>query len=77
MIIPQDLSNLISPGTVPRPPITFRLVVPASQVKPINLSFDENSFCFPVRLPYREGGIEDQGDPGDHRRFHPGIADMI
>ena len=28
----QDLSNLISPGTVPRPPITFRLVVPASQV---------------------------------------------
>ena len=28
---PQDLNNLISPGTVPRPPITFRLVVPASQ----------------------------------------------
>ena len=27
----QDLNNLISPGTVPRPPITFRLVVPASQ----------------------------------------------
>merc|ERR1712061_764299 len=27
----EDLSNLISPGTVPRPPITFRLVVPASQ----------------------------------------------
>ena len=30
-IWPQDLNNLISPGTVPRPPITFRLVVPASQ----------------------------------------------
>jgi len=27
----EDLNNLISPGTVPRPPITFRLVVPASQ----------------------------------------------
>ena len=27
----QDLSNLLSPGTVPRPPITFRLIVPASQ----------------------------------------------
>jgi len=27
----EDLSNLISPDTVPRPPITFRLVVPASQ----------------------------------------------
>merc|ERR1711936_941732 len=27
----EDLSNLISPGTVPRPPIPFRLVVPASQ----------------------------------------------
>jgi len=27
----EDLSNLISPETVPRPPITFRLVVPASQ----------------------------------------------
>merc|ERR1712061_332016 len=27
----EDLSNLISPGTVPRPPITFRLIVPASQ----------------------------------------------
>ena len=27
----QDLNSLISPGTVPRPPITFRLVVPASQ----------------------------------------------
>jgi len=27
----EDLNNLISPSTVPRPPITFRLVVPASQ----------------------------------------------
>jgi len=27
----EDLNSLISPGTVPRPPITFRLVVPASQ----------------------------------------------
>jgi len=27
----EDLNTLISPGTVPRPPITFRLVVPASQ----------------------------------------------
>jgi len=27
----EDLSNLLSPDTVPRPPITFRLVVPASQ----------------------------------------------
>ena len=31
VVSPQDLNNLISPGTVPRPPITFRLVVPASQ----------------------------------------------
>jgi len=27
----EDLNNLITPMTVPRPPITFRLVVPASQ----------------------------------------------
>ena len=27
----QDLANLVSPATVPRPPITFRLIVPASQ----------------------------------------------
>ncbi len=27
----QDLANLVSPTTVPRPPITFRLIVPASQ----------------------------------------------
>jgi len=27
----EDLNNLISPGTMPRPPITFRLSVPASQ----------------------------------------------
>ena len=27
----QDLANLVTPTTVPRPPITFRLVVPASQ----------------------------------------------
>jgi len=27
----EDLNSLLSPGTVPRPPITFRLVVPASQ----------------------------------------------
>lgn len=27
----EDLANLVSPATVPRPPITFRLIVPASQ----------------------------------------------
>jgi len=27
----EDLNSLLSPGTVPRPPISFRLVVPASQ----------------------------------------------
>ena len=27
----QDLANLVSPNTVPKPPITFRLIVPASQ----------------------------------------------
>ncbi|XP_040567437.1 poly(rC)-binding protein 2 isoform X1 [Lepeophtheirus salmonis] len=27
----EDLANLVSPNTVPRPPITFRLIVPASQ----------------------------------------------
>ena len=27
----KDLANLVSPNTVPRPPITFRLIVPASQ----------------------------------------------
>ena len=27
----QDLANLVSPATVPKPPITFRLIVPASQ----------------------------------------------
>ncbi len=27
----QDLANLVSPSTVPRPPITFRMIVPASQ----------------------------------------------
>ena len=27
----QDLASLVSPTTVPRPPITFRLIVPASQ----------------------------------------------
>jgi len=27
----QDLATLVSPATVPRPPITFRLIVPASQ----------------------------------------------
>jgi transcription antitermination factor NusA-like protein len=27
----EDLANLVSPATVPKPPITFRLIVPASQ----------------------------------------------
>ena len=27
----QDLANLVAPNTVPRPPITFRMIVPASQ----------------------------------------------
>ena len=31
LFFPQDLANLVAPNTVPRPPITFRLIVPASQ----------------------------------------------
>jgi len=27
----EDLANLVSPNTIPKPPITFRLIVPASQ----------------------------------------------
>merc|ERR1712088_766046 len=30
----EDLANLVSPATVPKPPITFRLIVPASQMLP-------------------------------------------
>jgi len=60
----EDLANLVSPNTVPKPPITFRLIVPASQmtqspqyVTKQNLAACQTAIMTPPITPFLDSQI--------------------